>query len=489
VKLTKIIIRHKTIGLILILVVLTSTFTIYPFLMMRDSWIYENPEDGGFGRIVISDDGNYIAATSDVTGDIYFFRRTNSKPIWIYHNTLNDNVHKLAISSSGQTIAAYTFNGKLLIFSKNSSIPLWTTDLEALSDYSKMVISKDGKSLLIGYRLFDIVNFLSLHIFGYSSTMTADGKFVLTCIPGIWHPEGFVETHFQLTDTSNFSKILIYNYTGNTNSPYFSISSNGDNFAVGSENGIIYYYHKNVTTPLWNYSGYESIKDIEISANGNDIIAFDERFLYFFQANSPLPVWYYSPPSGPPGINSISISSDGNYIGASIDRLYLFHRSSSNPIWQSQFFSGFGVSLSHDGKFFATANGKVYFISREYPQVISDYDLYFICLYLIGYPSSIIITLIIFSKKYKKKRERKRFEKFRSLIKGSDQIEVEKIYGFFKKEYDKRTFYRKIFEWASEFNFTLDGEILLLKEGSITDFIKLLDDMYIKWEQEEIEKI
>lgn len=443
--------------------------------MVRESWYYEPPEGKPIGHVAMSGDGGYIVAAA-WCGDIYLFRRTNSKPIWIYR-TLNGN-SKVVISSSGQTIAAFTHNGDLMIFNNTSSNPIWTTNLAELIPDPKMYISTDGKRLLVGDNLINIASFLFLHNFSAPSIMTADGKYILT-IQGPQNPQIF------LTDTTNFSTVLSYNYTGYPIKPTLSISSNGNHFVIGSHTGTIYFYNKTNATPLWNYTGYGPISDIEMSASGNEFTAVDDRNIYFFQMNSPVPVWNHKIIST---TDEISISSDGNYIVALEVRLALFHRSSPVILWRSIFYGGSEVAISHNGNYFATASTNLFFISRTNPQIITDYVLYFIWLFGLGYTISIIIISIISSKMYKKSRERKRFEKFKSLIKESDQIEVEKIYSIFKKEYDRRTFYRKIFEWASEFNFTLDGETLLLKEGSIADFIKLLDEMFIKWEQEEKEK-
>jgi len=442
------------------------------------SWTYSE-ENGNIGRIAISDDGNYIVGAG-YNGDVYLFRRTSSVPIWIYRALDNSNgIGKVVISSSGETVAAFTYYGDLLIFNNASSNPIWTTNLNEPILNPKMDISKDGKSLLIGDNLINITSSLSLHNFSAPSAMTADGNYILT--PQFLGPSN---PHINLTETVNFSAVLHYNYTGNTNEPSFSISSNGNQFVIGSSSGTIYFYNKTNATPLWNYTGYGSIDDIEMSASGNEFTAFDDRYIYFFQKNSTIPVW-----SRETSVEDISISSDGNYIVTSNIHLVLFHRSSPVPVWESNFFSGDEVAISHNGNYFATAMNNVRFISRaDPPQIIPDWNLYFSLLFNIGYTSVVIVISLVGYKRYKRNKESKRFQKFKEIIKESDQVEMEEIYKLFKKEYDKRTFYRKIFEWASEFNFTIDGETLLLKEGSIADFIKRLDNMFLKWEQDEKEK-
>ncbi|MCP6719401.1 MAG: hypothetical protein KJI71_04690, partial [Patescibacteria group bacterium] len=47
---------------------------------------------------------------------------------------------------------------------------------------------------------------------------------------------------------------------------------------------------------------------------------------------------------------------------------------------------------------------------------------------------------------------------------------------------DKRTFDNKIFKWAKEFNFKIDGDFIII-EGDITEFINSLDNKFKDWEK------
>ena len=48
---------------------------------------------------------------------------------------------------------------------------------------------------------------------------------------------------------------------------------------------------------------------------------------------------------------------------------------------------------------------------------------------------------------------------------------------------DKRTFDNKIFKWAKEFNFKIDGDFIII-EGDILEFINSLDNKFKDWERE-----
>lgn len=57
---------------------------------------------------------------------------------------------------------------------------------------------------------------------------------------------------------------------------------------------------------------------------------------------------------------------------------------------------------------------------------------------------------------------------------------------------NKKVFDVKIFNWASEFGFTIDGDYLNIKKERISDFIDELDKQFDTWgkvEQERNKKI
>ena len=48
---------------------------------------------------------------------------------------------------------------------------------------------------------------------------------------------------------------------------------------------------------------------------------------------------------------------------------------------------------------------------------------------------------------------------------------------------DKKTFDNKIFEWARDFNFTIDGDNLIINKETVSDFIDALDKQFASWEK------
>ena len=90
--------------------------------------------------------------------------------------------------------------------------------------------------------------------------------------------------------------------------------------------GAIFFSIKSWRTNL--YTGY---KRVSISADGRYIVATDDLGIHLFEKTSLMKLWTY--PVG--GISEVAISADGNYILARNyeNNVYLFSKSSSNPLW------------------------------------------------------------------------------------------------------------------------------------------------------------
>lgn len=48
---------------------------------------------------------------------------------------------------------------------------------------------------------------------------------------------------------------------------------------------------------------------------------------------------------------------------------------------------------------------------------------------------------------------------------------------------DKKTFDNKIFIWAREFGFIIDGDYLIINKETVSDFIDALDKQFAIWEK------
>ncbi len=80
-------------------------------------------------------------------------------------------------------------------------------------------------------------------------------------------------------------------------------------------------------------------------------------------------------------------------------------------------------------------------------------------------------------------KERGILEKIKKMMSVSTQINLEIMRVALNL--DKKEFNNKIFDWASEFGFTIDGDYLFIKKETISDFIDKLDKQFDIWGNEE----
>ncbi len=320
-------------------------------------WNYSTGRDSVEG-IALSKDGNYAAAATGYY--IYLFSRESGIPVWKFCKTcelppvINSLMAGVAISGDGRYIAG-TMNGRLYFFERESNEPLWSADIESGAIGADM--SDDGNYTAVGianagehgdrFFLFDkegneLVNYKAEHPDYvqtgnfYGPDMTPDGSYtaVSTGCPDrrayLFSKEGLVFRSEQLTGDSPVHKS--------------AISDNGNLIAYSADH-----------------------------VQGKEIV-----FL-FNRAGKKL--WGFS--SADDGTaRAISISGDGNYIGAGTTggHVYLFSKGSSTPIWkfaENGFFSQFGdVKLNADGSRMAAVgtSKKVYMFSRESNVPLWEYE-------------------------------------------------------------------------------------------------------------------
>lgn len=81
-----------------------------------------------------------------------------------------------------------------------------------------------------------------------------------------------------------------------------------------------------------------------------------------------------------------------------------------------------------------------------------------------------------------KEQEKAILEKIRKMMEVSSRIKLDMMQNVLK--IDKSTFSNKIFEWARQFNFIIDGDYLNIDKDSVTDFITELDRQFESWRKD-----
>jgi hypothetical protein len=152
------------------------------------------------------------------------------------------------------------------------------------------------------------------------------------------------------------------------------ISANGDYLVAGTQNYGIFFFSKESSTPLWNFSSGTDAVDrvhpnhlVAMSSSGEYVAVglytdSPTRGLYLFHKDSNEFLWHHDPSGYSIGyVLALEISDEGEYIVASnIMSLYLFSRDSNEPEWftnssgPTYMSAGAGLSISSDGSRIAT---------------------------------------------------------------------------------------------------------------------------------------
>ena len=84
----------------------------------------------------------------------------------------------------------------------------------------------------------------------------------------------------------------------------------------------------------------------------------------------------------------------------------------------------------------------------------------------------------------KERRKKQEFiAKINQMLRVSTRIELEMMQTAL--DIDKKTFSNKIFQWAEDFGFTIDGSYLIVNKDTIDDFMATLDKQYEQWAEKE----
>lgn len=283
---------------------------------------YQADED--FNDVAISGDGEYIAASSD--GYVYLFMNDDSDPLWSDH--IINYVYCVAISTDGNYLVSGGSDDRLRLYHKDNSTPVWS----ALTDgnIDDVAISSDGKYIVAGTD------------YGY----------------------------IYLHDKDSSTPIWSYDADYDINS--IAISADGEYIVAGSANEKLYVFDKDSSTPLWSYQAESAILTVSISTDGEYIAAgsggFDRTSVYLFKRSSSTPIINYETQNY---VYSVSLSSDGRYLGAATagDKLYLFNKNNSAPLWtfETEYNDMNVVSLSANGKKLASGsdNDTIYFFANN----------------------------------------------------------------------------------------------------------------------------
>ncbi len=309
------------------------------------------------------------------TSAYFDYSNPSTTPLWSY-SLGNQFVSAVAISSDGTYItatcddsicnASLPENGKLYLFNNSISKkknPLWNYSL--LNSFSSVAISANGSYIIAGGGYSE----RRAYLFNYSNPtpqwtyytngevhdveITEDGDYATAASGGLGNV-------YLLKNTEPFSA-LGFDTTGLA--LRVALSSNGSYMAVTDNAAKLYFFNTSRTSPEWTFTlSGDMSSALSISADGNYIASGGDK-VYIFKKNSSIPIWTYQASDY---VNSIKLSQDGNYIVAGGDfmdyNVYLFNRSNSTPEW---IYSTRGAIASVDISF----NGD-YIVAHSYDHYI-----------------------------------------------------------------------------------------------------------------------
>jgi len=86
----------------------------------------------------------------------------------------------------------------------------------------------------------------------------------------------------------------------------------------------------------------------------------------------------------------------------------------------------------------------------------------------------------------KPKKITEKVQQLKKMLKVSTKIKLEMMRDAL--EMDPQSFNRIIFDWADQFGFVIDEDVVIINNESVNDFINMLDSQFESWENKEKKK-
>lgn len=353
--------------------------------------------------VSMSADGSLVAMGSSNLN--YLIRTWNGTDGVIqYSYQPSFSIFSSSMSYDGE-YTVYSGMDDVLLFNRNHTL-LWKfSNNQSTTAYDNIEISSDGEYIIFKNQLLScssnkpIINYSVDHI--NHVAISNDGNYVV--LGQDWST--FYGIH--LCSFTNSTPIWTFNDAQNMNA--VDITANGE-YVIAAFFNRIYYFHRSNSTPIWvsselDQQGYH-IEYAAISKNGESIIAAVKDRFYIFSPNSATPNFNEELNSR---IYSVAISDDGYFfaVGTGDGSFHYYKKGESTPIWSYNVGRAVvDIAISENGKIVAIISGGTYnlhYFRITYERLgIRGYDLVFV-IHIIGLTIS---TMMFFKvRSYKKKRK------------------------------------------------------------------------------------
>ena len=270
-----------------------------------------------------------------------------SNTSWNYFLTENpdEQFSTCAMSENGNFVVVGSGNDFLYLFKDDVRVPLWSYKME--DDVVSVDISANGKYIVACDGAGNILLFSREHstpIWKFKGNqysvakISANGKYIAFLNLG--------NLYFYSRDEN----LILWSY--NFNSMGFSIDISDDgNEVVACVDGILYYFEKSSLSPQWQYDANEYMSGLAISPSG-ELIAFggQNKRVDLFSSTSSVPFKTYYTGCN---IRSIALSKDESYVAVTCAGLCLLYNTAEETyLWGYPVASdSSSVALSSDGSF------------------------------------------------------------------------------------------------------------------------------------------
>ncbi|MBA7512395.1 hypothetical protein ES705_04400 [subsurface metagenome] len=307
----------------------------------------------------------------EVSDDLQPQQANSGSPlIWRYES--EDQIYSVAISSDGEYIVAGQdlTNSKILFFNRTGRTPLWdyTTgnrviDVAISANGTHIAAVSHDMNLYFFNKMSNVPVWVSSGNGGNHVAMSTDGTYIVASI-------GTRVYFFERTSAS-----WLWQYRAPEVISSVDISSDGEFIVAGCQDDNIYLFNRSGqslpdATPFRVYSTNCLVLEVSISSDGNYIAATNwdvsegTSNVYLYEKSNSSPIWTYNlfndnyiPKK------CLKISSDGNYVlaGTHEKTLLLFNKTSSIPIWDYTHDGAWweAVDISYDGSIFVGSNGGI----------------------------------------------------------------------------------------------------------------------------------
>ena len=375
-----------------ILGIVSSSISIIVLNYSNTSWNYfltENPDEQ-FSTCAMSENGNFVVVGSG-NDFLYLFKDDVRVPLWSYK--MEDDVVSVDISANGDYIVACDCIGNVLLFSRRYPVPIWSFKG---NQHSIAKISANGKYvafLNLGSLYFysreenQILWSYAFNVEGYCIDISDDGNEIVVCTDGIL-------CYFEKSKSSP-----IWQYDAKEFMNALVISPCGELIAFGGQNQRVDLFSNSSSVPFRTYHTSSIVHSISISKDKSEIAVLCNGGCYLYNTDDETYLWGYFIGSES---SQVALSSDGNFIisgDTSFDEelsiLHCLIKGQNIPLWSIKVKGMINkIAISNDGNSIGVATQQFfYFIDRSNP-IIFEWQLFLLNLNCIGLIISVGSALI-----------------------------------------------------------------------------------------------